>query len=808
RAYFGAFILLTSFYCLLAYIPFTYHWFIQTPLVFWFPIFVRFHAYFFLSAVAAVGATMQPYLRDPKTRRLAIGFLVFNFLAAIALVLNPFLSHLPNDYRSFIWSLLTLFPLAWLTLLDLISSEHLPARAESPPFSPLPAVLAALLVTTIYAAIGAFKAGALLGRAELSAIPWSFFSHLVVLVSVFVVLQAVFLLVRRFAPEDARTFALNLVGFIAGAILLRKLVLATLGFNNWWADIYAIAFSGVFVGFLHTMRARYVYRSSSDDERALDEKPLARVFYALWPAALIAIAVFTPMLIGTMDWNFLLQKLAAVAVWAGAFAFFYRFTPANRSGRPAMTLLLLAAMCFVGYKTLTHAQSKAASALDRYAGYDISFKVARDILTPALDDESYRSFYDFLQQNTGLAESAKVGPVDIKLVDRLEPTNSEKPNIFIFVVDSLRQDYLGAYNNAVTFTPAIDSFAHESVVMEKAFSRYGGTVLSEPAIWTGSMQLHKQYIQPFYPMNSLQKLLDTDGYESWITMDPVLDIILRKSGVDIKELDKNPAYWTDYDLNRTLKEIESKLDNRAQTNKPLFVYSQPQNLHTVTLFRLSNKRPPKKDYSGFHRVYASEVERMDQGFGEFIQYLKARNLYDKSIIVLTSDHGDSLGEFGRWGHGSTMFPEILRVPLIIHLPSKLQKNFYWDSKQVAFSMDVTPSLYYLLGHRPIRNDEMLGRPLFTETKEEHDQYLRDSYLLVSSYGPVYARLANNGGELFIVDAAAHKNYLYNLADDPQGTHNLVSIKKLTENERFIRQHVSSIGRFYNFPQADVLAVTH
>src|SRR6267154_2024842 len=110
RLYFGAFILFTSFYCLLAFIPFTYHWFIQTPLVFWFPVFVRFHAYFFLSAIAAAGVTMRPYFRDPKARRLAIGFLIFNGVAASGLVLNPFLSHLPNDYRSFIWSLLTLFP--------------------------------------------------------------------------------------------------------------------------------------------------------------------------------------------------------------------------------------------------------------------------------------------------------------------------------------------------------------------------------------------------------------------------------------------------------------------------------------------------------------------------------------------------------------------------------------------------------------------------------------------------------------------------------------------------------------------------
>jgi len=50
--------------------------------------------------------------------------------------------------------------------------------------------------------------------------------------------------------------------------------------------------------------------------------------------------------------------------------------------------------------------------------------------------------------------------------------------------------------------------------------------------------------------------------------------------------------------------------------------------------------------------------------------------------------------------------------------------------------------------------------------------------------------------------------LYNLAEDPLGTHNLVSVKNLAENERFIREHVTSIGRFYKFQQGQVLAGTH
>ena len=68
------------------------------------------------------------------------------------------------------------------------------------------------------------------------------------------------------------------------------------------------------------------------------------------------------------------------------------------------------------------------------------------------------------------------------------------PHIFLLVVDSLRRDYLSPYNPQVTFTPAFDQFAREEFAFQRAFTRYGGTGLSMPAIWAGSMILHKEYV--------------------------------------------------------------------------------------------------------------------------------------------------------------------------------------------------------------------------------------------------------------------------------------------------------------------------
>jgi acetoin utilization deacetylase AcuC-like enzyme len=89
---------------------------------------------------------------------------------------------------------------------------------------------------------------------------------------------------------------------------------------------------------------------------------------------------------------------------------------------------------------------------------------------------------------------------------------------------------------------------------------------------------------------------------------------------------------------------------------------------------------------------------MDACFGRFITSLKDAGLYDDSIVVLTADHGDALGEAKRWGHAYTLFPEIVRVPLLMHIPSKLRARFTTDVDAASYSTDITPSLYALLGY--------------------------------------------------------------------------------------------------------------
>ena len=221
----------------------------------------------------------------------------------------------------------------------------------------------------------------------------------------------------------------------------------------------------------------------------------------------------------------------------------------------------------------------------------------------------------------------------------------------MFVVDSLRPDYLGSYNPAVRFTPRLDAFAAESVVFRNAFTRYGGTGLSVPAIWAGSALVHKQYVQPFHPMNTLEKLLDRNGYRKMFGRDSIMGRLLVPSP-GVEELDAGVTTM-DYRLCGTLGQLESSPGVSAIRHVPVFAYSLPQDVH---MSRLPATVEPGPTIRGFHAPYATKVHAIDACFGRFVDALKARELYDHSLIVLTADHGEMLGEDGRFGHSRHLFP--------------------------------------------------------------------------------------------------------------------------------------------------------
>jgi arylsulfatase A-like enzyme len=256
-----------------------------------------------------------------------------------------------------------------------------------------------------------------------------------------------------------------------------------------------------------------------------------------------------------------------------------------------------------------------------------------------------------------------------------------------------------------------------------------------------------------------------------------------------------------YRLCSTLSELQERLSSRnPSAAKPLFVYTQPQDIHISVIQREGAKTIGSGSYDGFYAPYSSRVERMDACFGEFIQFLKKRDLYDQSIIVLTSDHGDSLGEEGHWGHAYSILPEVLRIPLIVHLPPQLSSQVTYDPKSLAFSADITPSLFALLGHGPIKRSPILGRSLFGRAGDpaglESNDAPNDASLVASSYGAVYGLLTKGGRHLYIADAAEYRDYAFDLAPSPRARP--VDRAEQAAARQQIQKKILEIDKFYGF----------
>ena len=220
----------------------------------------------------------------------------------------------------------------------------------------------------------------------------------------------------------------------------------------------------------------------------------------------------------------------------------------------------------------------------------------------------------------------------------------------------------------------------------------------------------------------------------------------------------------DIELCQSLGELRGQLSARHDPGAPVFVYTQPQNIHIATIARGGGTAVNDGPYEGFNESYASRLQQLDTCFGSFIDYLKAEGLYETSVVILTSDHGDSLGEGGRFGHAYTIFPEILRIPLVMRVPTQLIAGLGVDLAGLVFSTDLSPTLHTLLGFTPVEK------------------------------GPGFGR------SLYILDAVNYRDYLYDLTTESNTTSTEINTDKRGAARDTIRRMLAELNDWYGVPQ--------
>jgi arylsulfatase A-like enzyme len=816
----GTYFALTSLYCLLAFLPYTFCAFIKTPPYAWMPWLAHHQAALYWLAIAGAlfsGSPWQDWKRN-ESSAVAIGLLV---AAGAYVTLRPFLPVLQSDNAAYYWSLTAMLPLVGLSVWQMSG----PARKlgadpefknEAAPFGFSAGLLVAFVVSLIYT-IGARVRLYTDTRTvefhwrDAEVAFWSLASHFALAIIVLSTINLIFLLAAKTSkPQAARRGLVGTTVAIVLSFVLTRFLGSAVSFDGWSARLYATALALTLTLWGFSIVKPFLARTNvgnGNSPSGLEGRLTSGQVIATWAIVVIVtlLALGSRWLIGGEDWNGFVESTAALTFWIAMSLCVYRLRPVRANYSVAAIIGILLAGVFV-YKALQATEifwgksvgstdDEISLKLEEYGAGDASFLLAHHMLGNGRG-EVCGDLCRIMREYTNVRDTHT--NTEVRLVDNLSPTQSIRPNIFVFVIDAMRPDYLGAYNPRINYTPNLDAFSRDSIVLHNAYSQYAGTSLSEPALWAGAMMLHAHYLQPFSKVNGLEQMLRTDDYQMVVSMDEVVKEILSPDDHLVK-LDTDKALWNHLEIGDTLRQAEAALGSQVESQKPIFFYDQPKNVHQ---FARNDVPSPTSQHwqapEGMSIRITYEVHWVDARLGEFFSYLKQHGMYDNSIIIVTSDHGDATGEFGRTSHSTSIWPEIMRVPLIIHLPPKMREHFVYDDTRSSTLTDITPTLYYLLGHRPIVQNPLYGRPLFAESKPELDSYPRKDLLFASDVRAVYGILTADQRYLYTTYDSPAESYLFDLAADPNAEHNIVTPLLKRRYDEEIIEHLHLIGDFYGY----------
>jgi arylsulfatase A-like enzyme/Flp pilus assembly protein TadD len=343
-----------------------------------------------------------------------------------------------------------------------------------------------------------------------------------------------------------------------------------------------------------------------------------------------------------------------------------------------------------------------------------------------------------------------------------------KYNVLLVSIDTLRSDHLGCYGSAAK-TPNIDAFAANSVLFETAISQVPLTLPSHCTILTGlypdqhGVLNNEAFVLPT-SVTTLAQVFKQNGYSTGavvgsFSLDSSFGI---NHGFDFYE--DNLGQDHDPDKNRYL-------ERRAQTvwslgrewlgkqKGPWFCLLHFFDPHT-------GYNPPQP----YPQTYDGEIAYVDKIMGDVLAYFNLSN----TIVVLLSDHGESLGEHGESSHGVFLYDATLKVPLMMRVPG-LQPH---RVKSQVRLVDVAPTIAALAGlqHLPQFSGENLV-PLLNGSEKPLLAFSETFYTnLLMGWSPL--RSVRSETTKWIDAPQAE---LYDLLHDPSEQTNLFNSKPVPRN---------------------------
>lgn len=361
------------------------------------------------------------------------------------------------------------------------------------------------------------------------------------------------------------------------------------------------------------------------------------------------------------------------------------------------------------------------------------------------------------------------------------PSKKESLNVLLISIDTLRADALGVYGNQNIKTPNIDSIGRDGALFRNTVSHVPLTLPSHACILTGNLPAkHGIHDNTRHDLNENQQTLasifhdnglQTAAYVSALVMDHHFGL---NKGFDVyndhtpyrpvEEGEPHPQEG-ERTAERTVNETLQWLSTNASSQFFLFVHFYDPH---------AKYAPPQPYAAQYKNPYWGEIAYVDEQVGRLLKVIEP--IRNKTLIVLTSDHGEGFGEHEEQGHGLFLYDSTLRVPLMISGPG------IPSGKEVLAQtrlIDIMPTTLDLTGiDVPAGID---GRSLIPLIKgnnwNESDAFSESYYPNAMGWCPLFSLRTSKWK--FV---QAPKPELYDLVNDPEERKNLYPDQKAISHQ--------------------------
>lgn len=372
-------------------------------------------------------------------------------------------------------------------------------------------------------------------------------------------------------------------------------------------------------------------------------------------------------------------------------------------------------------------------------------------------------------------------------------------NVVLVIVDAMRADHTSVGGYKKVTTPYLDALAEESLVFTKAYSQSSATMLSIPSLLAGRDPsgmdwVAAERIEPARTETPLALRLKSRGYNTGIVAVTYFAKFLER----IKEPYDKTAMIVDQKGTKSqwftgragpivaaaIRQVEELLAEESPFFLTVYIPDphSPYDLHPFGISEFGSKTLGR---------YDGEIANSDRQIGFLIQYLKYMDLWEDTVVIVTSDHGEEFQEHGGKTHARTCYVESTHVPLVVRIPGIEPQKI---DRPVGL-LDVTPTVLEIVGETA-EIERMHGQslliPALAPALAPDDRLL--SCAVVSqraSQGNYFVRAVRSKKWLLVHHVLDGAYELYDTLADPKEERDLYSSQAEEPDVVRLRDHLNS-----------------